>query len=97
MNGHSLIWLVLVSSRVFFTLNVAILAVSGIRTPDFYGRKTLKNESKKMSMETTRIELMTLQTPDLHAVMALSGIHCIHGDERQHLNSLLTVRIAISM
>ena len=48
-------------------------------------------------MQSLRIELMTLQTPVLHAVMALSGIHELERDERQNANSLLTIRIASSM
>ena len=50
-----------------------------------------------MLMEPLRIELMTLQIPDLHASMALSGIHGLEGDERQNGNSLLTIRIESSM
>ena len=48
-------------------------------------------------MESLRIELMTLQTPDLHAVMALSEVLKEVWDERQNRNSLLTIRIASSM
>ena len=50
-----------------------------------------------MLMESKRIELMTLQTPDLNASMALSGINWLDGDERDKLYSLLTIRIASSM
>ena len=50
-----------------------------------------------MLMESVGIELMTLQTPDLHAVMALSEIHKLKWDERQDENSLLTIRIASSI
>ena len=45
-------------------------------------------------MVSMRIELMTLQIPDLHAVMTLSGVHGLDWDERQNANSLLTIRIA---
>ena len=50
-----------------------------------------------MLMEPLRIELMTLQTPDLHASMALSGLYWLEGDERQKQDSLLTIRIESSM
>ena len=48
-------------------------------------------------MDSIRIELTTLQTPDLHAVMALPGILEVKRDERQIANSLLTIRIASSI
>ena len=44
-----------------------------------------------------RIELVTIHTPDLHAVMALPGTHGLRRDERQKKNLLLTIRLASSM
>ena len=40
---------------------------------------------------------MTFHTSDLHAAMALTGIHVLEKDERQNKNALLTIRIASSM
>ena len=89
MNGHSLMWLVLVSSRVYpeccYSSSVRDLI------PRFlWKKKTLTNESKKILMQSGRIELMTFQTPNLHAAMALPGTHRLERQEREEGNSLLT-------